>query len=103
MKLRADGSLEKYKARLVANGYSQIPGMDFDETYAPVCMFAPLRVLLCIAGIMDYEADQMDVKTAFLNDELQEDIYMLQPPLFEAENRSLVCKLKMRFMALNIS
>ena len=79
IKRRADGSIDRYKARLVAKGYSQLYGIDFTETFAPVVRFSSLRAILAIAAAADYEIHQMDVKTAFLNGDLDEDIYMEQP------------------------
>ena len=85
----------KHKARLVAKGYSQIEGVDFDETYAPVVKFQSLRMLLAIANELDMHVHQMDVKTAYLHGELEQEIYMKQPEgAKDAGNPSLVCKLK---------
>ena len=74
-----DGKVHTYKARLVAKGFSQIPGVDYDETFSPVAKIKSIRVLLAIAAFHDYEIWQMDVKTAFLNGKLAEDVYMSQP------------------------
>jgi transposase InsO family protein len=79
VKRHADGSVDRFKARLVAKGYSQLYGIDFTETFAPVVRFSSLRAVLAIAAANDYEIHQMDVKTAFLNGDLDEDIYMEQP------------------------
>ena len=79
IKRGADGSIERYKARLVAKGFSQTEGVDFSETYAPVAKFNSIRALLAIAAAEGYTVQQMDVKTAFLNGELEEEIYMQQP------------------------
>jgi Reverse transcriptase (RNA-dependent DNA polymerase) len=73
-----DDNLTTYKARLVAKGYKQIQRIDFDETFSPVAMFKSIRILLVIAAFHDYEIWQMDVKTAFLNRDLEEDVYMTQ-------------------------
>ena len=78
-KLRSDGTIEKYKARLVIKGYSQKKGEDFFDTYLPVARLTIIRVLLSLAdshGLIDY---QMDIKTTFLNGELDEEMYMEQP------------------------
>ena len=79
IKRHADGSIDRFKARLVAKGYSQQYGLDFTETFAPVVRFSSLRAILAIAAAADYDIHQMDVKTAFLNGDLAEDIYMEQP------------------------
>ena len=75
-----DGTIQKYKARIVAQGFTQIEGIDYDETFAPVTKFASLRTILAIAAELDLEVHQMDVKSAYLNGELKEEIYMKPPP-----------------------
>lgn len=85
------GKLASYKARLVARGFTQREGLDFHETYSPVAKIATLRLMLALAVKRDLEVHQMDVKTAFLNGRLEEDIYMEQPDGFV--NDDLVCKL----------
>ncbi|KAK4389641.1 Retrovirus-related Pol polyprotein from transposon TNT 1-94 [Sesamum angolense] len=81
-KYKADGSIDKYKARLVAKGFKQKEGLDFFDTYSPVTRITSIRVLIAIAALYDLEIHQMDVKTAFLNGELDEEIYMEQPEGF---------------------
>jgi len=69
----------RYKVRLVAKGFSQKPGIDYDETYAPVAKFTTIRVLLALSCESNWEVHGMDVKTAFLNSALQETVYMQIP------------------------
>ncbi|GKA70136.1 retrotransposon protein, putative, ty1-copia subclass [Tanacetum coccineum] len=77
-----DGAVYTYKARLVANGFTQIPGIDYEETFSPVVDIRAIRILIAIAAFYDYEIWQMDVKTAFLNGYLNEEVYMEQPEGF---------------------
>ena len=77
-----DGKVHTDKARLVAKGYSQTLGVDYDETFSPVAKIKSIRVLLALVAFHDYEIWQMDVKTAFLNGKLAEDVYMSQPEGF---------------------
>jgi hypothetical protein len=94
IKRKADGSFDRYKARLVAKGYAQKEGLDFNETFAPVAKMTSIRTLLALAAQYDLEVHQMDVKTAFLNGFLDEEIYMEQPEGFIiAGQEHLVCKL----------
>ncbi|KAF0730466.1 hypothetical protein Ae201684P_021834 [Aphanomyces euteiches] len=79
IKERADGSIDKFKARLVAKGYSQEYGIDYEETFEPVAKFTAIRVLLSTAAKYNIDLQQMDVNTAFLNSDLDEDIYMQVP------------------------
>ncbi|KAK9045900.1 hypothetical protein V6N11_051803 [Hibiscus sabdariffa] len=86
---------QTYKGRLVAKGFRQIHGVDYDETFSPVAMFKSIRILLAVAAFHDNEIWQMDVKTAFLNGKLEEDVYMTQPEGFVTpENAGKVCKLQ---------
>ena len=93
-KIGKDGKVETYKARLVAKGYTQKQGLDYEETFSPVAMVKSIRIMLAIAAYYDYEIWQMDVKTAFLNGFIEENIYMEQPQGFVSANDShKVCKL----------
>ena len=92
-KLDEKGAIDRYKARLVAKGYSQIQGIDYEEVFAPVAKIATIRTLLAFAVYFNWEVHQMDVKTAFLNGELTEEIYMEQPEGFQSGTNK-VCRLK---------
>ena len=72
-----DGNVHTYKGRLVAKGFSQTPGVDYDENFSPVAKIKSIRVMLAIVAFHDYEIWQMDVKTAFLNGKLADNVYML--------------------------
>ncbi|KAL0341917.1 UNVERIFIED_CONTAM: Retrovirus-related Pol polyprotein from transposon TNT 1-94 [Sesamum calycinum] len=84
-KLNADGSIQKHKARLVAKGYSQLPGIDYTETFAPVARLDTIRALIAIAANKKWKIYQMDVKSAFLNGYIDEEIYVEQPQGFIAK------------------
>ncbi|KAJ9560030.1 hypothetical protein OSB04_005190 [Centaurea solstitialis] len=89
-----DGKVHTFKARLVAKGFTQTHGIDYDETFSPVAMLKSIRILMAISAYFNYEIWQMDVKTAFLNGKLTEDVYMEQPEGFEdPKNPDKVCKL----------
>ena len=79
VKRNADSTIKKFKARLVARGFTQREGIDFNETYAPVVKFNTLRVLLALAAKLDLHVHQMDVITAFLNGDLDVEIWMRLP------------------------
>ena len=79
VKQNADGSIEHYKARLVARGFSQRPGFDFDETFSPVVRYESLCLLLALSTIKGWKPQQCDVKSAFLYGDLKEEIYMELP------------------------
>jgi len=91
-KLDADGHIERYKARLVAKGCSQQPGIDYEETYSPVVRYTSIRLLLALGAKYNLDIDQMDVTTAFLHPDLDEEIYMELPDGYKLNGE--VCRLK---------
>lgn len=85
----------RHKARLVVKGYSQKKGIDYDEIFSPVVKMSSIRVVLGLAASLDLEVEQMDVKTAFLHGNLEEEIYMEQPEGYVQKGKeNLVCRLK---------
>eukprot|EP00253_Pinus_taeda_P015845 PITA_15845 len=91
-KINADGSIEKLKARLVAKCYSQQEGIDFDDTFAPVAKLNTIRMLISLATKHKWQLHQLDVKSAFLNGDLKEEIYLVQPEGFVKKGQEhLVC------------
>ncbi|CAJ2636330.1 unnamed protein product [Trifolium pratense] len=93
IKTKFDGSVERYKARLVAKGFSQQYGIDYEETFAPMAKMTTIRTLIAVASVRQWHISQMDVKNAFLNGDLQEEVYMV-PPAGVSHNQGEVCKLK---------
>ena len=93
-KLKSDGSIDKYKARLVAKGFTQKKGLDYFDTYSPVSSITTIRILIALASIHNLFIHQMDVKTTFLNGDLDKKIYMEQPEGFIVKGQEhKVCKL----------
>ncbi|GJV38490.1 zinc finger, CCHC-type containing protein [Tanacetum coccineum] len=93
-KMKVDGTVEKFKARLVIQGFNQRSGIDYFDTYAPVARISTIRLLIALASIHSLIIHQMDVKTAFLNGELEEEVYMNQPLGFIMPgNENKMCKL----------
>ena len=85
--------METYKAHLVAKGYRQHYDIDYDETFSPIAMLKSIQIMLALATHFDYEIWQMDVRMAFLNGELEEEVYMIQFEGFTSTDESKVCRL----------
>lgn len=83
IKHEGDGSIEKYKARFMAHGFSQKEGIDYEETFAPVARYTSISAIMAIAAKMGWKLHQMDVKTAFLNGVVEEEVYVEQQLRFE--------------------
>ena len=92
VKQATDGSVEKYKARFVAQGFSQIKRIDYDETFAPVARYSSIISIFALLAQMGWRIHEMDVKTVFLNGIIEEDVYIEQPEGFKIFNSmSHVC------------
>jgi hypothetical protein len=94
VKTNENGSISKYKVRIVAKGYSQVEGIDFNETFAPVLRPESLRFILSFSSANNFIADNMDVKTAFLYGDLDEEVYMEIPEGYDIDRKKKVFKLK---------
>ena len=95
IKHAADESVENYKARFVARGFSQREGVDCDETFAPISRFSSIRTSTTLASTMRWRLYQMDVKTTFLNGEIEEEVYIEQPEGIKVHGKeTLVSRLK---------
>ena len=95
IKHEGDEMKERHKATMVVKGFAQKEGIDFTELFSPVVKMSSIRVILGIVATLDLECEQLDVKTAFLHGELEEEIYMEQPEGFiEKGKEDLVCRLK---------
>ena len=106
VKYNADGTVNKYKARFVAKGFSQKEGVDYNETYSPTARLTTIRVLLNLAAQYEVCPKQLDIKTAFLNAKIDEDIYLEQPEGFEGTDLNggkLYCKLEKSLYGLKQS
>ena len=84
------GNIERFKARLVAKGFTQREGIDYNETFSPVSCKDSFRIIMTLVAHYDLELHQMDVKTAFLNGDLEKNIYMAQPKGFVMEGKELI-------------
>ena len=92
--MKTDGSIDKYKVRLVIKGYKKKEGLDYFDTYSPITRISSIRMLIAIAAIHNLKIHHMDVKTAFLNGDLDEEIYIEQPEGFIVPGQEKkVCRL----------
>jgi len=93
--------IEKFKARFVAIGFSQKDGVEYEESFSPIAKYASIRVVISITSIMRWRIHQMDVKTTFLDDIIEEELYIEKPHGFEVHGRySHVCRIKNSFYRL---
>lgn len=100
-KTDSKGKIERFKARLMAKGFTQKEGIDFSETFSPVSTKDSFRIIIALVAHFDLELHQMDVKTSFLNDDLNEEVYMQQPEDFvTSSNEHLICKLRISIYGL---
>ena len=98
----ANGSIEKYKVLFVARGFSQKEGIDYEETFALVARYTSVKAVIAIATSKWWKIHQMDVKIAFLNDTIEEELYLEKPEGFVIHNvESCVCRLKKAYMDSN--
>jgi len=103
-KFNAQGAIERYKVLLVAQGCTQKFGLDYEETFSPVVRFESVRTVVALGAQHRFQLHQMDVSTAFLHGELNEEVYMKQPEEFvEQGNEHLVCRLKCSIYGLKQS
>jgi len=94
IKTDANSKITCYKARLVVKGYSQQPGLDFGNTFAPITRLESICLLLGIAAVNDWEVRQVDVKTTYLYGDLDEEIYMAPPPGLTVPDGHVLCLVK---------
>jgi hypothetical protein len=100
-KMNEQGHIVRNKAKLVYKGYAQVEGHDFDETFAPVTRLEAIKIFIAYARHKNFKVYQMDVKSAFLNGDLEEDVYVEQPEGFSLTNNpNFVCKLKKELYGL---
>ena len=94
IKYKADGTVDRFKARLVARGYSQLEGLDYHDTFSPVVKMVTVRVVISLAATRKWSIHQMDVYNAFLQGDLEEEVYMTMPPgFFHNYKATHACKL----------
>ena len=103
VKRNSDGSIERFKARLVAKGYNQWPGFDYEETFASTMRYASLRTVLALSALEGLHLRSIDISSAFLNGDIDCDIYMKQPDGFKQGGSNMVCKLNKSLYGLKQS
>ena len=95
LKQNVDGSIERYKPRLVEKCYSQVEGIEFHEIFSPVVKLVSIHTVLAVTALLDIDLEQLEVKKTFLHGDLDEEIYLEQPKCFvQDHNIIFVCKLK---------
>jgi hypothetical protein len=90
IKHAADGSVEKFKARFVARGFSQKEGIDYDEIFAPLARYTSIKIIISLASVFYWKLHQMDAKTVFLNGEVEQEVYIEQPKGFVIHGKNLM-------------
>jgi hypothetical protein len=101
IKHAVDGSIDKYKERFMARGFSQKEGEDYDRTFAPVSIYTSFRAIMSLVSTMGWSLHQMDANKTFLNGEIEEEVYIEQPQCFEVQPRDTnVCRLKKALFGL---
>ena len=95
IKHASDGSVEKFKARFVARGFTQKEGIDYEETFAPVPRYTSIRAIISLAFVLGWKLHQMDVKTTFQNGKIEQEVFVEQPDGFVLHNKDThICKLR---------
>jgi hypothetical protein len=95
IKHAADGSVEKFKARFVARGFTQKEGINYEETFSPVVRYTSIQAIISLASVLGWKLHQMDVKTTFLNGKIEQEVFVEQPDGFVLHNKGThVCKLR---------